>query len=471
VKVCQNDLQHEWARFWAFQLRVCDESGGAVLSTEQGKPQETRSDVGQVANLPVLRQVGNLPHGLRLLRQVGNLPHVAAAVLRLGLLYGADWRQFRGTDGNSVSDEKNLPATFNAATGEHVAWKAPLPGRGPSSPIVVAGRVFVTASSGVRQDRLHVLCFDAQSGKQLWQRQLWATGSTVNNPFGAVAANTPSSDGKRVFALFSSNDLACFDLDGNLQWLRGLGHEHPAARNDVGMASSPVVTGTTVVVQLENQGDSFAAGIDAATGKTRWKIDRERGAIWSSPVLMRSKDGEKDRVLLHGRSKLTVHDPQSGKTVWEYAAACSSISSSTTDGNCVYLPANGLHALTLDAAGGNVKRLWHDERLRSDNCSPVVHGSRVYVIKSPGILVCADAADGRMLWQLRLKGPFWATPVLAAGRLYCVNHDGLVQVVELGKEGKLVGSSQIDAAILASPAMADGAIYFRSDAHLWKIVP
>ena len=118
-----------------------------------------------------------------------------------------------------------------------------------------------------------------------------------------------------------------------------------------------------------------------------------------------------------------------------------------------------------------MKPLWYQDRLRSDNCSPVVQGPRAYVVKPPGILMCADTADGKMLWQLRLKGPFWATPVLADGRLYCVNHDGLVQVVELGDEGKLSGTSQIDEAVLASPAIADGAIYLRSNANLWKIVP
>jgi len=396
---------------------------------------------------------------------------VAAIVLSVCLLSGADWLQFRGSDNTSVSDDKSLPVTFGGAGGEHVAWKAPLPGRGPSSPIVVAGRVVVTAASGVRQDRLHVLCFDARSGKPLWHRQFWATGSTVCNPFGGVAAPTPASDGQSIFALFSSNDLACFDLAGNLKWLRGLGYENPSTRDDVGMASSPLVIGPTVIVQLENQSESFAAGIDKATGQPRWRIERSRGAIWSSPVVLRGKTRDDDLVLLHGRSTLTAHDPQTGKLVWEYTAFCHTIASTAVCGDRVYLPAIGLHALQYAPAARSVKPLWYEDRLRSDNCSPVVQGSRAYVIKPPGILMCADTAGGKILWQLRLKGPFWATPVLAGGRLYCVNHDGLVQVVELGDEGKLAGTSQIDEAVLASPAIADRAIYLRSNANLWKIVP
>ena len=155
---------------------------------------------------------------------------------------GADWLQFRGSQSTGVAPDADLPLNWS----ENVAWKSPLPGRGPSSPIVVGGRVFVTCSSGAKQDKLHLLAFDAEGGHQEWERQLWATGRTFTHPSSAVAANTPASDGERIFAFYSSNDLACYDLDGNLLWFRGLGHDYPKAGNDIGMSSSPVVVGETV---------------------------------------------------------------------------------------------------------------------------------------------------------------------------------------------------------------------------------
>jgi len=392
---------------------------------------------------------------------------LALAVALVWVCAGSDWLQFRGTDNQSVSDQKNLPKTFS--DGENVAWKAPLPGRGPSSPLVVAGRVIVTCSSGAKSDRLHVLSLDAATGKLDWERQLWATGYTLCHPFGAVAQNTPASNGRLICAFYSSNDLACFDLAGNLKWLRGLAHDYPITRNDAGMGSSPLMLGDVVIVQLENQGESFVAGIDLASGETRWRLERQQDAVWCSPTVLRGKTPEEDLVLLQTRGLFAAHDPNSGEIVWQYEADCHSIASCTTSGNVVYLPANGLHALEYDPATRRVELLWHESRLRGNNSSPVVDDGRVYRIKSPGILVCADAADGRVLWQLRLKGPIWATPVLADGHLYVVSHDGLVQVVRLGDEGELVGATQIDAGILASPAVADGAIYFRSDAHLWKV--
>ena len=210
------------------------------------------------------------------------------------LAAGADWPQFRGRDGVGVAPNVSLPTKVSGT--ENVAWKAPLPGRGPSSPIVVGDRVFVTCSDGVRQDKLHVLCFDTATGKSRWRRQFWATGRTLSHPTSANAAPTPASDGQRVFAFFSSNDLICLDLDGNLLWYRGLAHDFPKAGNDVGMSSSPVVADGTVIVQVENFGDSFAAGLDAATGETRWRTERSAQSNWCSPAVMRGADG-KDIVL------------------------------------------------------------------------------------------------------------------------------------------------------------------------------
>ena len=130
---------------------------------------------------------------------------------------GADWLQFRGTRHTNIAGDAKLPVSFSDK--ENVAWKADLPGRGPSSPIIVDDRVIVTCSGGLgedykqHQDHLHILCFDSKTGKELWRRRFWATGRTHSHPFSANAAPTPASDGKLIFAFYSSNDLVCLDLD------------------------------------------------------------------------------------------------------------------------------------------------------------------------------------------------------------------------------------------------------------------
>jgi len=146
--------------------------------------------------------------------------HALIAILTTATLTAADWPQFRGADTTGVAPDQKVPKSL----GDHLAWTVDLPGRGLSGPIVVGGRVFLTASSGYQQDRLHVLCFDAPTGKKLWERQFWATGRTLCHPKMCNATPTPASDGRRVFAFFSSNDVVCLDLEGNLLWMRGLTH-------------------------------------------------------------------------------------------------------------------------------------------------------------------------------------------------------------------------------------------------------
>src|SRR5262249_14594580 len=176
---------------------------------------------------------------------------------------GADWRQFRGNNSDGLAPDE-VPRQFSAD--ENVAWKAELPGRGPSSPIVVGDRVLVTAADGPRQDRLLVLAFDARSGRRLGQRTFWGTGPTACHPKTSMAAPTPASDGRRVVALFATNDLVCLGLDGNVLWLRSLYEEEPGATDGRGLASSPLLVGDTIVLHVENQNRPFAAGIDLKTG-------------------------------------------------------------------------------------------------------------------------------------------------------------------------------------------------------------
>ena len=397
---------------------------------------------------------------------------VLTCLAGVGLFCGADWLQFRGTDSNSVASSESLPTTWDPASGAHVAWKVELPGRGVSSPIVVKGKVIVTSVTGYLQDRLHVVCVDAASGTKSWERQFWATGRTFCHPTSSVAAPTPASDGERIFAFYSSNDLVCLDLDGNLLWYRGLAHDYPAAGNDVGMASSALVVGDTVVVQVESQGDSFVAGLDTDTGDTRWKHPRERTANWSSPAVMRGPTREEDAVLIQSPSGLTSHRPRTGEQLWSYEATCDNITSPVAVGDVVYVPLNRGSALTAVKKEGDSQSpevLWTSNDLGPSRVCPLVQDGRVYVI-SGGVLACGDAASGEVHWRERIDGSYWGTPLLAGGHIYAISEDGVARVIEVGdKRAGEVSKIELGEPVLASPAAADGALYIRGDKHLWKI--
>ena len=164
---------------------------------------------------------------------------ITTALLTLTLSAHADWLNFRGPQGSGYAPEiSDLPETLAEST---TAWKVALPGRGLGSPLLIGDRVYLTAASGPEQKQLHILCFNAADGSPVWERKFWATGRTMSHNKTNVAAPTPASDGERIYALFSSNDLICVDLDGNVKWMRGLTLDYPNASNSLGMASSPIV--------------------------------------------------------------------------------------------------------------------------------------------------------------------------------------------------------------------------------------
>jgi outer membrane protein assembly factor BamB len=264
----------------------------------------------------------------------------------------ADWTRFRGPNGSGLAEGNGPPASWSVESGENVAWKADLPGRGLSSPIVVGDRVFVTGSSGYRQDRLHVLCFSAASGEKLWERRFWATGRTMTHPSISPAAPTPVADDGRIFAVFSTNDVVCLDLEGNVVWLRGLMLDYPNASNSLGLASSPLVVDGTLVLKIETDSQSLAAGLDAKDGATLWKVDRPKIGAWTSPMVVPGK-GSASTVVLQSARGASGHDPRTGAELWNYDQPCDQIASATADGDVVYMPSQGLVALRAGADSGS----------------------------------------------------------------------------------------------------------------------
>ncbi len=377
------------------------------------------------------------------------------------------WTQFRGPGGTGSA--KNAVVPIKVGEKKNIKWSAELPGRGPSSPIVVGDKVFVTASHGDKQNLLVVFCFDAKSGKQIWKRNYWATGRTVCHPLSANAAPTPVSDGKNIYAFFSSNDLVCLDLDGNLKWFRGLAFDYPKAANDTGMSSSPVIVDGIVVVQIENQAESFAAGIDAKTGKTVWRIEREPKAAWSSPIIIPATSMRPNLVVLQSQSKATVHHAKTGKQIWEYKGRGGAIPSPVFVNDTLYLAFDGTTAFKVSDTG-QFEKLWNSRRMAPSSSSIVVDKDKIYSLNRGGIANCFNAKTGERMWQVRLGGQYWSTPVLVAGHLYFFTQKGKAKVVEVSNDaGRIAYEHDFKETFLGTPAVSKNAMYIRSDNHIWKI--
>ena len=344
---------------------------------------------------------------------------------------------------------------------QHLAWQADLPGRGLSSPVLVGNRAFLTASSGQKQNRLQVLAYDAKTGQKLWQRTVWATGPTDSHPKTCMAAPTPASDGKYLVALFATNDLICLDLDGNLQWIRSLHEENPGATDGRGLASSPLIIGSTVIIQCENQNTSFAAGIDLVTGTNRWRQDRPREMNWSSPIAIPGKSPDQRLALLQGYNKLSACEPLTGKEVWAIEGKWHPIASSVTNGTMLLVPGEEkLCAYALQADAAPPKLLWEQARLNPTTASPVVSDGKIYVTQG------LDPHAGRLKDGRRaLSASAQAAPSAPrpCWRADCCSASTRTASFTSCGPPKMLPCSSIAArfeeTILCTPAATDGALY------------
>jgi outer membrane protein assembly factor BamB len=385
---------------------------------------------------------------------------LVSSFLLASFAVAGDWPQFRGPDGSGVSDEKGLPTTWG--TSENVKWKADLPGRSAASPVVFGKKVFVTAATGPRLDRLHVICLDADTGKKLWHRQLTATGNTACHPKSSMAAPTPVVNADGVFCLFATADLAAFDLDGNLKWYRSLVSDYKDISNQVGMAASPVLWKDYLIVPMDTVGDSFLAAIDTKYGENVWKVERPRDINWVTPTLRTI--GDRTEVVFSAPKEAIAYNAADGKRTWSIPNAGAQVPTAQLVGERLLLPVGG-GAMLVKPDGSKMTEVWKQNKLASGYTTPLVYQDRVYAIGSAGTIICCDLKNGKELWTERIgrgKGQFWASPIAADGMVFTFDDAGICSVLKAGDEAKVLAVNEMKAEILGTPAIANGCLFIQT---------
>jgi outer membrane protein assembly factor BamB len=263
--------------------------------------------------------------------------------------------------------------------------------------------------------------------------------------------------------------LFCLDRDGLLRWCRALARDYPSFTNQIGLAASPVLHKDTLLLAMENVGESLALGIDRGTGQNRWKVSRPGEPNWVTPFIWQHR-GQAEAVFPSGQG-LSAYVPDTGRALWSYPAAdLSKIPSPVAANDALFFPSREeLLAVRRSTGSSRPQATWQSKKLKATTASPLCHGGRVYAVNSVGVLACAEAATGKLLWQERIQGPFSASPVLAGNKLYLVNESGLATIVEVGDRPRVLGTSDLGEAVLASPAVADRALFLRTDQHLFRI--
>jgi len=332
--------------------------------------------------------------------------------------------------------------------------------------------------AGANEQRREVYCFDAHTGRLLWQKPVSNELSAEDDPptvsdDTGYAAPTMATDGKRVFAIFANGDVGAFDLEGKQLWTRSMGRPE----NTYGHASSLLTCPGLLIIQLDQgsspeEGLSALVALDAATGKRVWESPRPVRDSWASPILIEHKG--RQQIITSGAPWVISYDPKTGKEYWRAECLSGDVAPSPIYANgLVMVCADGsdLTAIRPDGDGDVTKThlAWAEFGNMPDTVSPVSDGQFVYVVASWGSLTCFDASTGKQVWQQSLEGSYRSSPVLAGDLIYLMDTDGKMHMIRTGSVYEEVGTAPLGEPASASPAFANGRIYLRGAQHLFCI--
>ncbi len=386
-----------------------------------------------------------------------------------------NWPSFRGPGGLGISAYTNIPADWNGKTGDGILWKTRIPLPGNNSPVVWDDRVFL---SGGDENKLQVFCFDAFSGSLLWTGDVTrAPLKSDEEPFEVMedtgfAAPTVVTDSRRVYAIFATGDISCFDFNGKSIWTRSLG----IPDSSYGYASSLAIYRNLVLIQYDQGGPedemSKLIGLDGFSGQTVWETKRPVPNSWSSPIV--NKIGEQFQLLTCGDPWVIAYEPVKGTELWRVKCLSGDIAPSLIYASGLVFaiePYSKLVAIRPDGRDDVTAShiAWSIEEGAPDICSPVSTGELIFLLTTDGLLICYKVADGTKLWEQDLRESFWASPSLVGDKLYLLTEEGVMLIVQAGPEYKELTRCELGEECRASPAFADGRIYIRGLENLYCI--
>jgi outer membrane protein assembly factor BamB len=414
---------------------------------------------------------------------------IALSVLLFGLapVSAENWPQWRGPKNDGHSTEKGLPSEWSET--KNVVWKVKMPGPGSSTPCVWGDKLFFT--SMVDADVL-LMCFDT-AGQEKWRKKMGSgTFRTRGDEGGNLASASCSTDGKLVFALVGTGNLAAFDLDGNEKWTKDL-QAYGKYSIQFGTHWTPVLHDGRLYVTVMHREAQIIVCFDAETGKELWKADRTSDAprgveshdVYASPFLWTK--GSEALLIVHGNDYCTAHSLKDGSEVWRvselnpkasYNRAWRAVSSPLVTPDLIVVPSckRGVTVAVDPAkAKGDLKpggegELWRIPRGTPDVPSPLIVDDILYFWKEENSLVAYEVKTGKQTGELKVSNErHRANPVYADGKIIVVGRDGTTATVKPGKEPELISKIKMPDTFTASPVVSGGRIYLRGWNNLWAI--
>ncbi len=387
-----------------------------------------------------------------------------------GLASAEEWSRFRGPNGSGLAPASALPTTW---TEQDYNWKLALPGVGHSSPVVWGDSVFVTSAEKKTGKRI-VLCVGVGDGKVRWSDES-AARTYKTHQRNCFATATPVVDSERVYVTWATPEqltAAAYSHDGKKAWQVDLGK----FKSQHGSGVSPIRFEDLLIIPNDQDNGGSVIALEAATGKVRWQTPRKsRNATYSTPCVFEGPGRPAELIFTNWQLGVTALDPRTGKTNWS-----ASIFDTTTQERAIASPvvAGDLILATsgfvtgkkefvaLRPGPGGAKEVWRRDRAVSYMPTPLVKGERIYLCSELGIATCLESATGKEIWQERLPGNFSASPVCAGEHIYCVANNGDVFVLQAGDTYRLLGKSALREPTQATPAIAGGRIFFRTEKSL-----
>jgi outer membrane protein assembly factor BamB len=397
-------------------------------------------------------------------------------LLQLALPVQAEnWPGWRGPRGDGTSLERNIPTHWNGPKGENIAWKAELPGQGHASPIVWGDRIFVVSAREDRQQRL-LVCFDRQTGRELWQRVVVETPLERKHKLNSCASSTPATDGEQVYVTFFDRGqmlVAAYDFAGKERWL-----VRPGEFSSVhGYCSSVVLFKNLVIVNGDHDGDAYLVALDRGTGKTVWKTPRENKTRSYCVPIIRQFDG-RTQMILSGSKCVASYDPNDGSRHWIMDGPTEQFVASVVDnGKLLFVTAGfpDYHILAIRPEGrGKVtdsQIVWRTQKGCSYVPSPIVSADGKYfvIVSDKGIASCFEASTGDRYWMERVGPHYSASLVSADGLIHFLSDKGVTTILRPGPTFDVVTTNDLGEDCYASPAISQGQIFLRSEKHLFAI--
>lgn len=414
-------------------------------------------------------------------------PPTSAATASTATAQPADWPSWRGPANSGSIETGNYPIKFGS---DKYLWRTALPGRGCSTPILLAGRIYLTSPA---EGKDSLVCYTAD-GAEKW-RAVFAAEKPGKHRNGSGSNASPVTDGQSIFVFFKSGTLAAVDLAGKVRWQTNLVERFGPDTLFWDHGTSPVVTERHVIMTRMHQGESWLAAFDKQTGEIAWKVPRnyttptECDHGYTTPLVIRHQGRE--AILIWGAEHLTIHDAADGRLIW----TCGNFN---PDANKLW-PAIATPVIVGDMAviayGRNdrgVPRLygirltgegdvtatahvWKREDLGTFVPTPVAYKGRVILVRDKGETACIDPATGKTIWEgtfPKHRTNFYASPLIAGDKLYAPREDGALFVASVANDKfEVLSENDMGESVIGSPVPAADKLLVRGEKHLFCIAP